>query len=295
MTTYTWDFVQSFTVFLIIVFIAQALAVKLKSMIPMPLIYGVLFILGFSTGCLPKDMLLSANMIAVGTIAFNVLVIHSGTMINFSMLRRKRTDMLICLISTAILIVVTGFCLIPILGKGTALLAPGSVIGGGASCAIASRWVLDKNPGISVFPWMIFMFQGLFSVPIVSWALKKEAAGLLEDLRSGQALVPNQSHNMPTSDKKISPCERIPVSYKTTAYYLGIIMIAAFINQLLQRTVLASMNINTNVTALLLGLLLGSLGIMDRGPLFKSDSYGLLLLGLMGLMANTIANNPLGN
>ena len=69
----------------------------------LPLIYGVIFIIGFATGNLPKDMLLSANMIAVGTIAYNVLVVHSGTMINFRMLRAKKKETLLSLISLAVL------------------------------------------------------------------------------------------------------------------------------------------------------------------------------------------------
>ena len=48
-------------------------------------------------------MLLSANMIAVGTIAYNVLVVHSGTMINFRMLRAKKKETLLSLISLAVL------------------------------------------------------------------------------------------------------------------------------------------------------------------------------------------------
>ena len=67
----------------------------------LPLIYGVIFIIGFATGNLPKDMLLSANMIAVGTIAYNVLVVHSGTMINFR--RAKKKETLLSLISLAAL------------------------------------------------------------------------------------------------------------------------------------------------------------------------------------------------
>lgn len=81
----------------------MTIATKIRSMIPMPLIYGVIFIIGFATGNLPKDMLLSANMIAVGTIAYNVLVVHSGTMINFRMLRAKKKETLLSLISLAAL------------------------------------------------------------------------------------------------------------------------------------------------------------------------------------------------
>lgn len=313
-TEYTWAFDRSFLVFLVIVFISLTLAAKLKSMIPMPLIYGILFAVGFGTGALPTDMLLSANMIAVGTIAFNVLVIHSGTMINLGLLKQKKQETILCVLAAVFLVLIVGFGLTPILGKGLAFLAPGSVIGGGASCAIASRWVLDKNPGISVFPWLIFMFQGLFSVPVVTWALKRESKALLQEFREKmqmQSAVAVDSGNVDATtgngtDGKSRPgivqpqsigvktalCDRIPAKYKNTAYYLGIIMVVTVINNLMHGTILSGLHMNPNLTALLLGFILGGLGFMDKAPLFKADSYGLLLMGLMGLMANTIAKYP---
>ena len=103
MAEYTGAFDKSFLVFPGIAFLSMTIATKIRSMIPMPLIYGVIFIIGFATGNLPKDMLLSANMIAVGTIAYNVLVVHSGTMINFRMLRAKKKETLLSLISLAAL------------------------------------------------------------------------------------------------------------------------------------------------------------------------------------------------
>lgn len=309
MQDYTWAFDRSFLVFLLIAFVSLTIASKLKSIIPMPLIYGILFAIGFGTKILPTDMLLSANMIAVGTIAFNVLVVHSGTMIRIPMLIAKKKESLLCIAASLILVVIVGFGLTPVIGKGLAFLAPGSVIGGGASCAIASRWVLDKNPAISVFPWLIFMFQGLFCVPIVTWALKRESKALVQDFRSqnpaakGNTAAGQPPH--PEAQASVRPaagisaesakkpiCERIPAKYKNTAYYLGIIMIVTVVNNLLHATVLSGLNINPNITALLFGVILGSTGLMDKAPLFKSDSYGLLLMGLMGLMANTIARVP---
>lgn len=147
MTDYTWAFDKSFLVFLLIAFAATALAERLRSLIPMPLIYGVIFLLGFRTGVLPADMLLYANMIAVGTIAYNVLVVHSGTMISLPLLRARWKEALLCAAGLVLMTVLKLLILTPVLGKGLAFLAPGSVLGGGDSCAIASRWVSESHLG----------------------------------------------------------------------------------------------------------------------------------------------------
>ena len=305
MAEYTWAFDRSFLVFLLIVFVAFTVAGKARSLLPMPLIYGILFMIGFEAGILPRDMLLSANMIAVGTIAYNVLVVHSGTMVDLKMLAARKKEAVLCVTAAFVMVLLSGAALMPVLGKEFALAAPGSVIGGGASCAIASRLVLEKAPALSVFPWLIFMLQGVFSVPVVTWALKRETKALLLEYRMADSVSVQEGN---TAGKKVPGaepvsvqekrqrkpfCDSIPRKYKNTAYYLAIIMAVTVANNLLHQTVLSGLHLNPNVTALLLGLLLGSLGVIDKAPLFRSDSYGLLLLGLMGLMANTLAGYSL--
>lgn len=285
MATYTWTFAQSFLVFLLIVFVSQSVATGLRSRLPMPLLFGVLFAAGFAFGWLPEDLLLAANMVAVGTIAFNVLVIHSGTMIDLRLLRAQKKEALLC---AGAALGMSGVCLLvlpPLIGRNLALLAPGAVVGGGATCAIGSRWVSSVRPELSFFPWMIFMFQGVFSVPVVAWALQKETARLL--MEPGKAPAPA------TRACARGLCGKIPCAYKTPAYYLGLLMTVAVFNYLIQGTVLKDCNINLNITALLLGILFGNLGLVDRAPLFRCDSYGLLILSLMGLMANNLAHTPL--
>lgn len=290
MPTYTWSFAQSFLVFLLIVFISQTAATRLRSLVPMPLLFGVLLAAGFATGLLPKDMLLAANMVAVGTIAFNVLVVHSGTMVDIPQLLSHKKEALLCTLSTLVMAAVCLAVLPPLIGRDLALLAPGSVVGGGASCAIGSRWVSSVRPEISFYPWMIFMFQGLFSVPVVTWAVKKEAARMAGEMAS---VPPAAGDTRGAQASAFGPVGKIPQQYKTPAYYLGLVMIVAVFNYALQGTALKGMNINPNITALLLGILVGNLGLIDRAPLFKCDAYGLLILSLMGLMANNLANMPL--
>lgn len=286
----TWSFEASFLVFLAIILFSQSLSTFLKSYIPMPLVMGVVFIAGFATGVLPPDIIPRSNMMAVGFIAFNVLVVHCGAMINIGFLRKNSRQTLICLVSMALCAAASFPILYPIIGRDLTLLSLGSTIGGGAPCAIASKWVLDKNPSIAVFPWMVFMFQGLFAMPPLVWAMKKETALVVQRTRDG-LIVPAPSRPWPPRGL----CSKIPGRYKNTAYYLFCVMAVQMVNIWLSKTVLAPLHININITALVFGFLLAAAGVMDAAPLFRSDSYGFLILGLMGLMANTLARNPLPN
>ena len=288
MEAYTWTFAKSFLVFLIIVFFSESLSTKLKWFLPMPLVFGVVLCAGFTKGLLPEDMLLSANMVSVGTIAFNVLIIHSGTMLDFRVIKAKKTETCHVVLCSLIMTVLLICILWPVFGRTFALLSPGAVIGGGASCAIGSRWITGKYPELSFYPWTIFMFQGLFAMPFLTWAFRKETQRLEQELPEGAGPAPQRR-----SDGGSAAVDRLPASYKTTAWYLGTIMVLTALNNLLHATLLKNSGVNPNITALLLGMLAANLGLIDKAPLFRSDTYGLLILSLMGLMANNLAHTPL--
>ncbi|GLI50541.1 hypothetical protein TSYNTROOL_06270 [Tepidanaerobacter syntrophicus] len=293
----SWSFELSFFIFLIIVFASQALAVRLHSLVPMPLIMGIFCIIGFALNIIPKDFVVNSNMTAVGTIAFNVFVIHNATMIDISFLKEHSTDAIACILGSLILTCILALCTKGILGQKLSLLSPGPVLGSGASCAIASYSVKSTHPELSVYPWMIFMFQGLFSVPVVTWALKREAKIILNNYNDSEdetcALNPIENNKRSNLLHINGLCKKVPSAYKTPAYYLGTIMIANIFSKYLYTEFLTPYKLNTNVIALCIGFIFAQLGFLDKAPLNKSDSFGLLLMGLMGLMANTLANTPL--
>ncbi len=291
-----WSFEISFLVFLIIIFVSQTIATKLGSLIPMPLILGVLSIIGFATNLLPRNFIEKSNMIIVGTIAYNLFVVNSGTMINIKLLKMHCKDSVICLASSMAIFVIVGIGLRNVIGRELAILSSGSVIGGGATCAIASFMVMGIKPELSVYPWLVFMFQGVFAVPVITWALKKEAKVSLESYRKLHADV-LAKNEFAVSNKDLSQsmsiCKKIQPRYKTTAYYLLLIMGINVLNKYVHSKF--SIGINSNATALMAGFIFSQIGLIEAAPLHKSDSFGLLLLGLMGLMVNTLSKNTLVN
>ncbi len=291
-----WSFEISFLVFLVIIFVSQAIATKFDSLIPMPLILGVLSVVGFTTNLLPRDFIVKSNMIIVGTIAYNLFVVNSGTMINLKLLKVYWKDSLICLISSIVIFIVVGIGLSNVIGRELALLSSGSVIGGGATCAIASFMVIGIKPEISVYPWLVFMFQGVFAVPIITWALEKEAKVSLDSFRKSHVEL-SVKNEISVGNKDLNQrgylCKKMQPRYKTTAYYLLLIMGINVLNKYIHSKF--SIGINSNATALLAGFLFSQVGFIDVAPLHKSDSFGLLLLGLMGLMVNTLSKNSIVN
>jgi hypothetical protein len=291
----SWSLEISLLFFLIIVFFSQAVASKLSSYVPMPLVLGIISIIGFSSGIVPRDIIENSNMIAVGIIAYNMLVINNGTMIDLKFIKMNRKESITCISSSIAIFFIVGIGMKGIIGKELALLSSGSVIGGGATCAIASYVIAGIEPSLAVYPWMIFMFQGIFAVPLIMWALKKEAKIYVEEFRNQniRAHCINEAALNSFSETHTRLCQKIKPGYRTTAYYLGIIMAINVLNKYIHIKI--GLGINQNATALLAGFLFKETGLIEAGPMLKSDSFGLLLLGLMGLMVNTLSKNPVEN
>lgn len=292
----SWTFEFSLMIFLIIVFASQAISIKTRSRISLPFSLGIICIIGFVTGLFPPEFIEKSKMKDVGFIAFNVLIIHSGTMLDFKKLKMEKRSVTICCSAVLLLILAVGFGLAPFIGKELALISVGPIIGGGAACAIASISISSIRPDFMVYPWMIFMFQGFFGIPLCSWAIKKESIGLLDKYRNCSYEVacgfePDASF----TKEKDKLCDKIPKQYKTTAYYLGFLMIISVFNRWLYIAFFAKLGIHITITALIFGIILGQLGIIDKKPLLKSDSMGFLMLGLIALMGNTLAKTPLFN
>lgn len=301
----SWSFETSLLVFLVVIFLSQAVATFSRGRLSLPLMLGLICIAGFGCGLFPVDFIVKSKMKDVGFIAFNVLVVHSGTTLNLGRLRSEWKPVTLSVIVILILSLILVVGLGPLIGRQMAVLALGPVVGGGAACAIASNAVVARAPLLVPFPWMIFMVQGIFCVPLFAWAVRKEALRLAAN--PGRISAPEQGRPIQSEittaqsgstqallpSARIKLYERVPQRYRTTSFYLCTLMAVSVFNRWLNIALLRGLGISPVITALLFGIILGHLGLMERDPLSKSDSMGFLMLGLMALMANSFAQVPL--
>ncbi|MBI9106157.1 MAG: hypothetical protein JEZ04_05380 [Spirochaetales bacterium] len=278
-----WSFELSLTVFLVVAFVSQLISFLSRGRLSLPLAFGLIFMAGFSLEIFPKDFIDKTGLLGVGRIAFNVLIIHAGTMFSLRELKRNRKALLITLSGVILSNVIIIGGLSGLIGRELAILAAPSVVGGGATCAIASVSVMRSLPEISFFPWLIFMLQCLFGAPVFALMLKKEKlkiGGYRKEMAS-----------LPEARGRIA--DKMNGSLKGTAFYLMALMLLSLLNRLFFNTFFSGTGLSLNLTALLIGIVVGETGLIDRNPLQKADCFGLLMLGLMSLMAKSLANIPL--
>lgn len=276
-----WSFELSLLFFLILSAASHITMIKSRWILSLPFVFGVLFILAYEFAFIPRDFISRTKLLDIGVIAYNVLIIHAGTMFSFKALWKMKKALLIILIGYGLITLTFLLLGAPLFGNPMSLIAIAAIPGGGATCAIASFTLLKNHPQLSFFPWLLFMFQGFFSIPLFSILVKKE-----------KSLLKSPE---PTKTMEVN----IPISkgsrYKGTAYYLGILMLFSFLNKFLFSGFMESTGIALTLTALFFGIIIGELGLVDRGPLQKADCFGLLMLGLMSLMAETLAHVSLSS
>jgi hypothetical protein len=288
----SWSFEFSLATFLIIIIISQAISIKTRSRISLQFILGVICIFGSAAGLFPIDFIEKAKMKDIGMIMYNMLIISSGTTLDFKRLKIQWKAIALCCIGVIVVTLAVGLGLSSFIGKDLAIVSPGPVVGGGAASAIASNSLSRLQSGLAAYPWLLFMVQGFFGLPLFAWAVRKEAHNILKKFGTENIEHNNSSEIKSFQTPKVS-YKRIPRKYKTAAYYLGSLMIVSVFNRWLYDAFLVKTGIGINVTALLLGIFLGQLHIMERDPLQKSGSMEFLMLGLMALMGDVILKTPL--
>jgi len=267
----------SFTIFLVMSALTFIIVIKTKGILSLPLVLGLMtFILG-SYRIIPGDLIPQSKMHYVGMMAYQVLIIHSGTKITWDLLKKYNKEILYFILNTLSLVIILkvistqfGFM------KGFNLVI-GPMIGGGATAAITSFMSLKTMPSFSLLPWMVFMFHHLMALPIIIYFLKRN-----------EGFTPMDLGDREKTTWDFNQKEIVPQKYKTTAYYLGVLMIISLVNQLMVRSFFTKVPLSPVVSALFLGVFFRNIRLLEKEPLNRSDAYGFLMLGLMSLMVNEI-------
>lgn len=282
-----WSFEFNLMLFCVIVLIAEVISKKTSARIPSVFLVGAIFMVLFVGKIIPSDFIDSSYMELVGRITLTMLIINMGTTFDIMQIKKEWKTVLVCLAVSLSLILIVGFALRPIIGRELSIMSPGPIAGGGAAAAMVAAAIGGIKPQLASYPWLIFMLQGLIGFPLCGWAMRKE-------LQHKKMLIDKNGYVKSTvqqtqENRKKKLCDKVPQSYKSTAYYWSTLLIFAVLNIAVNKAFLGQFKINTNVTAIILGIVLSHFGILEKDPLSKSNSMGMLFLGLIASMANSFA------
>lgn len=281
----------AFTIIMFVFAFANMLAVKSRSIISMLFSVSVIFLVAFWTG-LPVTIFGDSTLLAMGAMLIPILIAHIGTMLNIKELIQQWRTVVIALsaiFGIVIFVVGVGQFLV---GFETAVVASAPLSGGVVAGIQMGQAAIDIGlPELSILASLLVVIQGFIGYPLASVALKKEANVLLEAYRKGE-LVGVDSDVVVTDAAEQREFLEVPVKYQSDEWYLAKVALVAVISMLVSNFAksLAGFNVlDTNVLALIFGVIAHQIGFLPKTPLNKANSSGLAMAALTVVVINSLS------
>ena len=284
--------VYALTVIMLIWMISDFVSKKSKYLLSSLLVASLIFLIGFKTypwlssitvgtifeglgNTFSSELLLSSSLLALGQTIVGFVIVHLGTMISLKEFKRQYKTFIIGFCAV-IGITVFLFILGPFLKDMNYVVAGiGALTGGTVSVIIVQEYALELGLlSVAALPVLIAAFQGLIGFPLSSIILKKEAARLKKEYRSGNLTVAKEQAE--TSKKKFAPLVFMD-STSGTLFWIGVVVL---LSQFISRT-LTFGHLHPFVIALLFGVILRELGLFKENVLSGIDAFGLMMLSVL--------------
>ncbi len=291
-----WTLVTALAVVFMAMYIAEIITKKTKARIPSLLIVSIIFLTGYWSGIFPRDILDISYVNQVRQITLLFILLHVGTMFDINQIKQDWKTVVITLAAVAGIIVIVGPLGFLAFGKEMTVAAIPPLTGGGMASILMSDAALAKGfDHIAMLATLVFVFQGFFGFPLTSFFLRKESRSLLDTYRKSGSSIPAQSGKktdrqaQATGTGKKTLNSLVPEQYKTYTYYLAklgaLSLLVYFIN------LYTGKYFSDTILYITFGILGVMFGFLEKEPLKKAESYGILQLCLTASFMRNFANS----
>ena len=241
-----------------------------------------IFLVGFMTNIIPKDIIELAGITGIAKISAGLIIFHMGTMINLKQLRAEWRTVVTAVLSM-IVVAVSLLLMIPIIGYENVIVSIPVINGGLISTKIMVEAATTAGfPIAAALATVLYAVQKFAGAYPASFFGMKEAELVLEDVRSGkQAFI--------TETKEVSE-EKATFFKKNQKYFTDFtcVALAAFFSWL--AGVLDTLTgINYSIWALLFGATLGYFGFVPTKILERGKASGLLSMLVFAAIIPSLA------
>lgn len=275
----TWEFPLAFTFLIGLSAIGDMISTKTRGKVPGVLFLSVSMLIGFWTG-LPKDIVSIAKLDGIADVTMLFVLIHMGTLLDLRQMKKEWKTVFTVTAAILGILIAVGAAVIPIFGLKTFATVVPPLAGGGMAAIIMNKAAMAKgHTELAILAILMMLSQAFVATPIIVSALKKESSRLLEKYRSGDKSEFEENVHDENEVNKQRIVDRIPSQYKTTAFYLAKLGVLACINLYFVAPIFAPY-ISSSLTGLVIGIIVSALGLIDREPIVKAQSFGILMTAM---------------
>lgn len=242
----------------------------------------LIFLVGFMTNIIPKDIIELAGITGIAKISAALIIFHMGTMINLKQLRAEWRTVVTAVLSM-IVVAVSLLLVIPIIGYENVIVSIPVINGGLISTKIMVEAATTAGfPIAAALATVLYAVQKFAGAYPASFFGMKEAKLVLEDVRLGKQVLKTET--------KAVIEEKETFFTKNQKYFTDFtcIALAAFFSWL-AGVLDALTGINYSIWALLSGATLGYLGFVPTKILERGKASGLLSMLVFAAIIPSLA------
>ena len=269
-----WNPLTCITGCLVVYSVGEFLSKKTKGAVSSLLFACVLFLIGFWSGLLPKDITTQSGLVAVmANFGTAFMITNIGTLINLEDLIREWKTVVISLFAIAAIALICFTVGSLLFGREYALIAAPPVAGSTvAGIIVTSAAEAANRPELAAFAVLVLSVQKFFGIPISTFCIRKELR-----IKRGSGFFKSNTVEEKSSLKL--PSMRIfketPKNLRSNTIYICKVALVACIADFVGKATLipgsspANYILNPNIAYLLFGLIFARKGYLCKSKLFR--------------------------
>ncbi len=262
-TVLEFDVIQSGLALLLFLALGDFLSTLGKGMLPSILVAGLLYTGCSWAGLVPADLFQRAGLSALSSIAMLLLILHMGASMSIKELWANWRVVALATASFVCQLIMLFLVIGGIFGLNVAV---GGLPGGSAVAMIVQERARELGyDHIVVLSVLILSVQALVACPIAVWGVRREARSLL-------AHPQKMDEDVPITSQK-------PKSPKGGSTYLALCKLYAAAWAAARLELLTG--VSRYILCIFLGVLLATVGFLDRDELANTKSEGFLYFLMM--------------
>lgn len=289
-----WNPLTCITGCLVVYSIGEFLSKKTKGAVSSLLFACILFIAGFWSGVLPKDVTTQSGLVAVmSNFGAAFMITNIGTLINLEDMIREWKTVVIAIFSIVAIGLICFTVGSLLFGREYALIAAPPVAGSTVAGIIVTGMAEAANrPELAAFAVLILSLQKFFGIPISTFCIRR-------DLKQKQENGYFKKEAESKSEFKL-PSMRIfketPKYMRTNTVYICKVALVACLADFAGKATLipgsepANYILNPNIAYLLFGLIFARIGFLEKDIFAKANSSGIITFGLLLMLPGSLAS-----
>lgn len=284
----TWTSISALAVIAFLFAFGNFISNKTKAYISSLIPAVIIFIILMYTGIIPADICATSGLTGMlNAFVIPLCVVDVGTKLSIKKILPEWKSFATVLAASIGIIIVCFTIGMFILGKERSIAAIPPLTGALLATTVVQQAAAEAgNNAIGVFAMIVLVLQTILALPVATFALKMHFKELK---RSG---INNDVSKLVNENEEKHLLPQIPKSWDSSYMIIFKMAIVAYLGLIVGNALAAPTNniLSPTLMYVLFGLAASEIGFLERGPLEKSNSVGIIYLALFSVLMSTFSS-----